>query len=68
VFHVAADALGAPMKAVQKITLRQDAPGSYTAEFKPDQAGVYLIRAQSGAEMVTRVSFTILRPNPASAR
>lgn len=53
VFHVAADALGAPMKAVQKLSLRQDAPGSYSADFKPTQAGVYLIRAQSGAEMVT---------------
>ncbi|WP_395742781.1 VWA domain-containing protein [Prosthecobacter sp.] len=53
VFHVAADALGAPLKAVQKLTLRQDAPGSYTADFKPTQAGVYLIRAQFGAEMVT---------------
>lgn len=53
VFHVAADALGAPMKAVQKLALRQDAPGTYTSDFKPIQAGVYLIRAQSGAEMVT---------------
>ncbi|MBL9178081.1 MAG: VWA domain-containing protein [Verrucomicrobiaceae bacterium] len=53
VFHVAADALGAPMKLVQKLALRQNAPGTYEADFQPAQAGVYLIRAQSGAEMVT---------------
>ena len=53
VFHVSADALGAPMKAVQKLTLRQDAPGTYIADFKPTQAGVYLIRAQFGTDMVT---------------
>jgi Ca-activated chloride channel homolog len=53
VFHVAADALGAPMKSVQKLTLRQDAPGAYAGDFKPTQPGVYLIRAQNGAEMVT---------------
>jgi len=53
VFHVAADALGAPMKLVQKLALRQNAPGTYEADFQPTQAGVYLIRAQSGAEMVT---------------
>uniref|UniRef100_UPI003783C872 VWA domain-containing protein n=1 Tax=Prosthecobacter sp. TaxID=1965333 RepID=UPI003783C872 len=53
VFHVAADALGAAMKPVQKLTLRQSAPGTYESSFQPTQAGVYLIRAQSGAEMVT---------------
>ena len=41
------------MKAVQKLTLRQDAPGTYIADFKPTQAGVYLIRAQFGTDMVT---------------
>ena len=41
------------MQAVQKLTLRQEAPGTYAADFKPTQAGVYLIRAQFGAEMVT---------------
>jgi Ca-activated chloride channel family protein len=62
VFHVAADALGAPMKPVQTLTLRQDAPGSYEADFQPTQPGVYLIRAQSGAEMIT----TGLIHNPSS--
>lgn len=62
VFHVAADALGAPMKPVQKLALRQNAPGAYEAAFQPTQAGVYLIRALSGAEMVT----TGLIHNPSS--
>ncbi|MFO1485601.1 MAG: VWA domain-containing protein [Verrucomicrobiaceae bacterium] len=62
VFHVAADALGAAMKPVQKLTLRQSAPGSYESSFQPTQAGIYLIRAQSGAEMVT----TGLVHNPSS--
>ncbi|WP_395716559.1 VWA domain-containing protein [Prosthecobacter sp.] len=62
VFHVAADALGAAMKPVQKLTLRQSAPGTYESSFQPTQAGIYLIRAQSGAEMVT----TGLVHNPSS--
>lgn len=62
VFHVAADALGAAMKPVQKLTLRQSAPGTYESSFQPSQAGIYLIRAQSGAEMVT----TGLVHNPSS--
>lgn len=53
VFHVAADALGAAMKPVQKIRLRQTAPGTYESSFQPKQAGVYLVRARAGAEMVT---------------
>jgi hypothetical protein len=53
VFFVAADALGAPLKPVQKLVLSQTGPGLYENVFKPDEAGVYLIRAQSGAEMVS---------------
>jgi Ca-activated chloride channel family protein len=53
IFFVAADALGAPLKPVQKITLNQSGPGLYEGAFRPDQPGVYLIRAQSGAEMVS---------------
>lgn len=53
VFFVAADALGAPLKPVQNLRLAQTAPGLYESSFRPDQAGVYLIRAQSGAEMVS---------------
>lgn len=53
VFFVAADALGAPLKPVQNISLGQSGPGFYEGSFRPDQSGVYLIRAQSGAEMVS---------------
>ncbi len=53
VFHIAADALGAPMKATQQLTLMQTAPGEYSGHFQPGEAGVYLIRARSGAEMVS---------------
>ncbi len=62
VFHVAADALGASMKPVQKVALRQSAPGTYESDFQPTLPGVYLVRAQSGAEMVT----TGLVHNPSS--
>ncbi|MEZ5386640.1 MAG: VWA domain-containing protein [Prosthecobacter sp.] len=62
VFHVAADALGAAMKPVRQITLRQTAPGTYESSFHPTQAGVYLVRARAGAEMVT----TGLVHNPSS--
>ncbi|MES2595066.1 MAG: VWA domain-containing protein [Verrucomicrobiota bacterium] len=53
IFFVAADALGAPLKMLQKIPLSQSGPGLYEASFRPDQPGVYLVRAQSGAEMVS---------------
>ncbi len=62
VFHVAADSLGAPMKPVRKLMLRQTAPGAYEGVFQPLQSGIYLIRAHSGAEMVT----TGLVHNPSS--
>jgi len=32
--------------------LRQSGPGLYDGSFRPDQPGVYLVRAQSGADMV----------------
>jgi hypothetical protein len=50
------------MKPVQKIRLRQTAPGTYESSFQPKQAGVYLVRARAGAEMVT----TGLVHNPSS--
>lgn len=53
VFFVAADALGAPLKPIQSFSLGQTGPGLYEGGFRPDQSGVYLIRAQSGAEMVS---------------
>lgn len=53
VFHVAADALGAPLVPLQKLTLDQTGPGLYEGSFSPEKPGVYLVRAQSGAEMVS---------------
>lgn len=53
VFHVPAGSLGAPLKPVQSLMLRQSGPGLYEGLFKPDLPGIYLVRAQSGAQMVT---------------
>lgn len=53
VYFVTAASLGAPLQPVQKLALRQSGPGLYEGNFKPEQAGVYLVRAQSGAQMVT---------------
>lgn len=53
VFHVAADALGAPLVPLQKLMLDQTGPGLYEGSFSPEKPGVYLVRAQSGAEMVS---------------
>lgn len=53
VFFVSAESLGAPLKPVQSLVLRQSGPGLYEGSFHPDQAGVYLVRTQSGSQMVT---------------
>jgi hypothetical protein len=53
VFFVSAESLGAPLQPVQNLTLRQSGPGAYEGTFVPEKPGVYLIRAQSGAQMVT---------------
>jgi hypothetical protein len=53
VYFVTAASLGAPLQQVQNLALRQTGPGLYEGIFKPEQAGVYLVRAHSGAQMVT---------------
>jgi hypothetical protein len=53
VFFVPAGSLGAPLKPVQVLALRQSGPGLYEGQFRPDQPGVYLVRARSGSQMVT---------------
>ncbi|MBL9117934.1 MAG: VWA domain-containing protein [Verrucomicrobiaceae bacterium] len=53
VFHVASDALNAPLRSVSKLLLNQEGPGEYTGKFQPDQSGVYLVRAQAGSETVS---------------
>lgn len=53
VFFVAADTLGAPLKGLQTLKLSQTGPGLYEGRFRPDQPGVYLVRARHGAEIVS---------------
>lgn len=53
VFFVSAESLGAPLQPVMNLALRQSGPGLYEGRFSPEKPGVYLIRAQSGAQMVT---------------
>ncbi len=35
------------------MSLEQHGPGQYVADFQPTEPGVYLVRARSGAEMVS---------------
>ena len=53
VFFIPANALGSSMKLASTKTLYQEGPGVYSGSFRPDQAGVYLVRARSGARMVS---------------
>lgn len=53
VFHVGAEALGAPLRTVTTLTLRQEGPGRYEGSFLPDEPGVYLVRAQAAGELVS---------------
>lgn len=53
VFFVPAESLGAALQPVQNLVLRQSGPGLYEGAFSPEKPGVYLVRAQSGAQMVT---------------
>jgi len=53
VYFVAANALGSGMKPVANMVLDQQGPGRYEGEFSPRKPGVYLVRARSGADMVS---------------
>lgn len=53
VYFVPANALGTSLKAVGNVRMEQEGPGRYAADFRLDQPGVYLVRARSGAEMVS---------------
>ncbi|MDB6139707.1 MAG: von Willebrand factor type domain protein [Verrucomicrobiaceae bacterium] len=53
VFFVAVDTLGAPLKPVAQVLLQQTGPGLYEGRFRPEQPGVYMVRAQSGADTVS---------------
>ncbi|MBN2475532.1 MAG: VWA domain-containing protein [Pirellulales bacterium] len=53
VYFVAAGSLGSSMEQLEQLTLQQTGPGRYRADFLPDEAGVYLVRARAGAEVVS---------------
>ncbi|MGE0712866.1 MAG: VWA domain-containing protein [Planctomycetota bacterium] len=53
VFFVPAGALGTQMRPLSRITLDPVGPGRYRGEVVPDEPGVYLVRARSGADMVS---------------
>ena len=53
VFYVSASALGSGIDEVAKVDLEQEGPGWYEGSFRPDDPGVYLVRARSGAQLVS---------------
>jgi Ca-activated chloride channel family protein len=53
VYCVAAAALGSRMKPVAELAFDQVGPGKYHGRFTPEEAGGYLVRARSGAEVVS---------------
>ena len=53
VYHVPAGALGASMKPTHAMLLSQSGPGRYEGKFRPDEPGVYLVRARAGSQMVS---------------
>ena len=53
VYFVPANALGSSMRLMATRTLEQVGPGVYQTEFRPGSSGVYLVRARSGAQMVS---------------
>jgi hypothetical protein len=53
VYFVPAQALGSSMKHLRRIALDQEGPGRYSGTFRAAKPGVYLVRARSGADMVS---------------
>ena len=53
VYFVPAHSLGSTMRLLATEPLEQEGPGLYSAGFQPTDAGVYLVRARSGAQMVS---------------
>jgi uncharacterized membrane protein len=53
VHFVAAGSLGSSMELLDQLVLEQTGPGHYQAHFVPEEPGVYLVRARSGAELVS---------------
>ncbi len=53
VYFVAAGSLGSNMEQLHELRLEQTGPGQYRSKFTPDEPGVYLVRARSGAQVVS---------------
>lgn len=53
VFYASGSSVGAAMQPLGVFPMRQTGPGRYRAHFRPDEPGVYLVRARSGSQMVS---------------
>ncbi|MEM7145711.1 MAG: VWA domain-containing protein [Verrucomicrobiota bacterium] len=53
VFFVTTDAMGGRMQSMETRPLFQEGPGMYAGSFRPEQPGVYLVRARSGTGMIS---------------
>lgn len=53
IFFLPVNALGSSMSPLASLTLNQQAPGRYLGSFRPDEPGVYMVRARSGASLVS---------------
>ena len=53
VYFVPANALGSSLQELSHVALDQQGPGLYTGRFHPNDPGVYLVRARSGADLVS---------------
>ncbi len=68
VYFVPRGALGSAMKNIKTATVEQVGPGRYEAHFRPSAPGVYLVRARSGADMVSAGLVYNVSGETASAR
>ncbi len=53
IFFSPPNALGSSMQKISTKDLQQEGPGLYKSTFRPTEAGVYLVRARSGAQLVS---------------
>lgn len=52
-FFLPANAFGASMQTLATFTLEQRGPGRYESILRPDEPGVYLVRAREGSQVVS---------------
>lgn len=53
IFFAPAQSLGSALQLLGTRRLQQTGPGRYRTTFRPDQSGVYLVRARAGSRMVS---------------